>query len=102
MSASTYHEPPSGSATFATRVSFAMTCWVRSASRAALSDGERERLVHRVGVQALRAAEHAGEAFDRRAHEVDLGLLRGERHAGGLGVEPHLQRALAGGAVALA
>ena len=102
VSASTYHEPPSGSATFATRVSFAITCWVRSAMRAAFSVGQRERLVHRVRVQALRAAEHAGQRLDRGAHDVDLGLLRGERHARGLRVEPQLQRALGARAVAVA
>ena len=39
MSASTYHEPPSGSATLSTPVSSASTCWVRSAICAALADG---------------------------------------------------------------
>ena len=41
---------------------------------------QRHRLVHRVGVQRLRAAEHAGQRLDRGAHDVDLGLLRGQRH----------------------
>ena len=53
-------------------------------------------------MQALRAAEHAGERLDRGAHDVDLGLLRGERDARGLRVEPHLQRPLALRAVAVA
>ena len=83
-------------------VSCAITCWVRSAMRAAFSVGQRERLVHRVRVQALRAAEHAGQRLDRGADDVDLGLLRGERHAGGLRVEAQLQRALGSRAVALA
>ena len=39
VSASTYHEPPSGSATLSTPVSSRITCWVRSAIWAALSDG---------------------------------------------------------------
>jgi hypothetical protein len=39
VSASTYQEPPSGSATFTTPVSSAITCWVRSAIWAARSDG---------------------------------------------------------------
>src|SRR4029450_1924217 len=34
VSSSTNHEPPSGSVTFATRVSLAITCWVRNARRA--------------------------------------------------------------------
>ena len=37
---------------------------------------EGQRLVHRVGVEALRTAEHTGERFDRGAHDVHLGLLR--------------------------
>jgi hypothetical protein len=47
-------------------------------------------------VQALGAAEHAGERLDRGAGDVDLGLLGGERHAGGLGVEAQLHGALVG------
>jgi hypothetical protein len=39
VSCSTYQEPPSGSATFMTPVSSAMTCWVRSAICAAFSLG---------------------------------------------------------------
>ena len=39
VSSSTNHEPPSGSATFATPVSSAITCWVRNAMRAAFSVG---------------------------------------------------------------
>ena len=39
VSASTYHEPPSGSATFATPISSMITCWVRTAISAAFSDG---------------------------------------------------------------
>ena len=39
VSDSTNHEPPSGSATLATPVSEAITCWVRRAMRAALSVG---------------------------------------------------------------
>jgi acetyltransferase-like isoleucine patch superfamily enzyme len=63
---------------------------------------QRERLVHRVGVQRLRAAEHRGERLDRRAHDVVQRLLRGERHAGGLRVEAHQPRARVLRAVALA
>ena len=39
VSASTYQEPPSGSATFATPVSSMITCWVRRAISAAFSLG---------------------------------------------------------------
>ena len=49
--------------------------------------GQPQRLVHRVGVQRLGAAEHRGQGLQRRAHDVDLGLLRGQGRAGGLGVE---------------
>jgi hypothetical protein len=37
--ASTYQEPPSGSATLATPVSSRITCWVRSAISADFADG---------------------------------------------------------------
>ena len=43
-------------------------------------------------MQRLRAAEHRGESLDGDADEVDLGLLRGELHAGGLRVEAQHQR----------
>ncbi len=46
--------------------------------------GERQRLVHRVGVQRLRPAEHRGHRLVGDAHDVVRRLLRGERHAGGL------------------
>ena len=38
-------------------------------------------------MQALRAAEHRAEPLQRDPDEVDLGLLRGQLDAGGLGVE---------------
>ena len=53
---------------------------------------QREHLVHRVGVQALGTAEHSGQRLDGRPHDVDLGLLGGERDARGRRVEPALQR----------
>ena len=43
-------------------------------------------------MQRLRAAEHAGQRLDRGAHDVVERLLRGQRHAGRLGVEPHERR----------
>ena len=54
---------------------------------------QRERLVVGVGVQRLRAAEHAGERLDRGAHDVVQRLLRGQADAGRLRVEAHLPRA---------
>src|SRR5712691_3724465 len=54
---------------------------------------QRERLVERVRVQRLRAAEHGRQRLERSAHDVDLRLLRGQRHAGGLRVEAHQPRA---------
>ena len=56
---------------------------------------QRERLVVAVRVQRLRPTEHGGERLDRGAHDVHLWLLCGERHAGGLRVEPHEPRARA-------
>ena len=50
---------------------------------------QRQRFVHAVGVQRLRAAEHRGEALIRHAHDVVHGLLRGERHTGRLRVKAH-------------
>src|SRR6266540_1216917 len=46
------------------------------------------RLVVRVRVQRLRAAEDRRERLHRRADDVDLRLLRRQAHAGGLRVEP--------------
>ena len=48
---------------------------------------QAERLVEAVRVQRLRAAQHRGQRLQRDAHDVVLGLLRGERRAAGLGVE---------------
>ena len=56
---------------------------------------QRQRLVHRVGVQRLRAAEHGGERLDGRANDVVLRLLGRERRAAGLGVEAEHLRARA-------
>ena len=54
-------------------------------------DGEvgrqRQRLVERVGVERVRAAEDAGQRLDRRAHDVVVGLLGRQRAAGRLRVE---------------
>ena len=64
--------------------------------------GECQRLVEGVGVQALGAAQHAGQRLESNPDQVDLGLLRGERHAGGLGVEAQLARTTVGRPVVLA
>ena len=53
---------------------------------------QRERLVERVRVQRLRAAGDGRERLDRDAHDVVLGLLRGERRAAGLRVEAQRER----------
>src|SRR2546423_533473 len=46
--------------------------------RGALLGRERQRLVVRIGVQRLRAAQHRRQRLDRHAHHVVLGLLRRE------------------------
>ena len=79
VGASTYHEPPSGSAVDVTPTWCASTCWVRRARRRRGLGGERHGLIKGVRVQALAAAEHRRERLDRCAHHVDLGLLRGQR-----------------------
>ena len=63
---------------------------------------QRESLVQSVGVHRVRAAEHPGECLDRGTHDIVVGLLGGERDAGGLGVKPQRLRLVAGGAVAVA
>ena len=63
---------------------------------------QRQRFVPPVGVQRLRAAEHGRQRLQRHAHDVVVGLLRGERGARGLRVEAQLQRPRVGGAEALA
>ncbi len=56
--------------------------------------GQRERLVEGVGVQRVGAAEHGRERLDAGADDVVVGLLGGERDAGGLGVEAQPLRLL--------
>ncbi len=53
---------------------------------------QRERLVERVRVQRLRAAADRRERLDRDAHDVVLGLLRGQGRAAGLRVEAESER----------
>ena len=62
----------------------------------------RPRLVVRIGVERLGSAEDPGQRLDRDPGEVVERLLRGERDAGGLGVEAHPGAALVLGAEALA
>ena len=52
-----------------------------------------ERLVARVGVQALGAAEDRREGLDRRPDDVVVDRLGGQARAGGLDVEPADPRA---------
>ncbi len=54
--------------------------------------GQPERFVLGVGVQRLRAAQHRRERLQGDAHHVDVGLLRGERGAGGLHVKSQHHR----------
>ena len=49
---------------------------------------QRHRLIHRVRMQALGATQHPGQRLDRRAHDVHLRLLSGQRHPRRLGMEP--------------
>ena len=53
---------------------------------------KRERLVHAVRVERLGASEDRGEGLDRDPDRVVLRLLRGERHARGLGMESQFER----------
>ncbi len=66
-----------------------------------LLGGECVDLVERVRVQALRAAQHRRQRLDRRAHDVVLRLLGGQRHSRRLGVEAQLHRPLVPGPVAI-
>ena len=101
VSSSTNQEPPSGSATWATFVSYASTCWVRSAMRAAFSVGSAIASSIELVCRRLRAPEDPGECLHRGPDDVDLRLLGRERHPCGLGVEPQLHRALQLRAVAV-
>ena len=55
-----------------------------------------------IGVEALGAPHHPGQRLERHPGNVDLGLLRGQRHPGRLGVESKLEAALVGGSIAVA
>ena len=86
------YDPASGSIVSATPDSCAMICCVRSAMLHAVFGGQPQRLVARVGVQRLRAAQHRRQRLQRHAHDVVLRLLRRQRRAAGLRVEAQLQR----------
>ena len=55
--------------------------------RGSLRGRQRERLVQGVGMQRVGPAEHRRERLQRGAHDVVRGLLRRQRHAGGLRCE---------------
>ena len=62
--------------------------------RRSLARRQAERLVERVRVERLAAAEHGGERLHRDARHVDERLLRRERHPRGLAVEAQGARAV--------
>ena len=92
VSRSTKYEPPSGSTTSATPVSYAMICCVRSASVAASAVGSASASSSELVWSDCAPASTGGQRLERRPDDVVVGLLRGERHAGGLGVKPQLPR----------
>ena len=63
---------------------------------------QSERLVHRIGVQRLAAAQHRGEGLHGDAHDVVLGLLRRQHAARRLGVKAQRLRAGVAGAEPIA
>ena len=63
---------------------------------------QRQRLVAAVAVERLRPAEHGCQRLERHADDVVVGLLGGERAAGGLRVEAQLLRARLGRAEPIA
>ena len=64
--------------------------------------GQAERLVARIGVQRLRAAQHRRQRLQRSADHIHVRLLRGQRGAGGLRVEAQHHGAGISGAEAVA
>ena len=90
--ASTTYDPANGSTVAVTSVSYASTCWVRSASRAAFSVGSAIASSKELVCSDCVPPSTAAEALHGDPDQVDLGLLRGQLHAGGLRVEPQHQR----------
>ena len=68
-------------------VSYARTCWVRSARRAAFSVGSAIASSKEFVCSDWVPPSTAAEPLDRDPDQVDLGLLGGQLHARGLGVE---------------
>ena len=94
VSSSTYHDPPSGSATWATFVSLAITCWVRSAIRAARSVGSASASsIELVCSDWVPPSTPASASIAVRTM-LTSGCVRRQRHPGGLGVEAQLHRTL--------
>ena len=93
---------PTGSAVLVTPVSCAMICCVRSARRAASSVGSPSASSLALVCSDCAPPSTAASACMRHAHHVDVGLLRGERRAGGLHVKAQHHRARIAGAEALA
>ena len=102
VSASTYQEPPSGSATLIDPGLLHDHLLGAQRDLGRLGAGQRQHLVERVGVQRVGAAEHRGQRLDRRPDDVVVRLLRGQRDAGGLGVEAQPLRLLGRRAVDVA
>src|SRR6185436_2554517 len=61
--------------------------------RGGLFGGQRPCFVERISVQRLRSAEDGGERLERRARDVVVRLLRGQRASRRLRVEAHRLRA---------
>src|ERR1051325_2509721 len=89
VSASTKYEPPSGSITFATPVSCARICCVRSATCTDCSVGSASVSSREFVWSDCVAPRTGGGGLVRHADDVIQRLLRRERDARGLTVEPH-------------
>ena len=98
VSASMVYEPATGSTVFATPLSAAMICCVRSAIRADSSVGSASASSRPLQCSDCVPPSTAASACTRDADDVVVGLLRGERAAGRLRVEAELLRARVGGA----
>ena len=93
VSRSTYQSRPAGSTMSVTPISSAMHLLGAHRDALRLLGGNRDRLVVAGQRQRLHAAEHRGECLDRRADDVVLRLLRGQRRAARLRVRAQHQRA---------
>ena len=95
VSRSTKYEPPSGSTTSGDAALVGDDLLRAQRERRRLGGRQRQRLVERVGVERVGAAEHRRQRLQRRPDDVVVRLLRGQRHAGRLAVEAQLPRSLA-------